>query len=92
VVSVAGVTGERKAFDGRLARTVAQLRQTGGMPLAIGFGVSSPESAREAAALADGVVVASTVLKAVLDAADGAAGLEAARERTRTLARAVKGL
>jgi tryptophan synthase alpha chain len=91
VVSVAGVTGERKAFDARLAKTVAALRKASKVPLAVGFGVSGPESAREAAALADGVVVASTVLKAVLDASDAAAGIEAARQRTALLSAAVKG-
>jgi tryptophan synthase alpha chain len=92
VVSVAGVTGERSTFDGRLAATVAELRKTAKVPLAIGFGISSPESAREAAALADGVVVASTVLKAVLDAPDEASGLQAAAERSSLLAKAVKSL
>ena len=90
VVSVAGVTGERSGFDGRLAETVAQLRKLAKVPLAIGFGIASPESAREAAGLADGVVVASPVLKAALDAPDEAAGLSAASERTAVLARAVK--
>jgi tryptophan synthase alpha chain len=91
VVSVAGVTGERTSFDGRLAATVETLRQSAKVPLAIGFGVSSPESARQAAALADGVVVASTVLKAVVDAPEGAAGIAAAWERARLLAAAVRG-
>jgi tryptophan synthase alpha chain len=45
VVSVAGVTGERSAFDARLKSTVALLRQETPMPLAIGFGISSPENA-----------------------------------------------
>jgi tryptophan synthase alpha chain len=90
VVSVAGVTGERSAFDARLAATVAELRRSAKVPLAIGFGIASPESAREAAALADGVVVASTVLKAALDAPDRAAGLKAAAERSALLTRAVK--
>lgn len=92
VVSVAGVTGERKAFDERLAGTVAELRKSAKVPLAIGFGISSPESAKEAAGLADGVVVASTVLKAVLDAADEADGLRHARERVAQLAEAVRSL
>lgn len=92
VVSVAGVTGERGGFDGRLAATVAELRKNAKVPLAIGFGISSPETAREAAALADGVVVASTVLKECLDAADEAVGLRAAAQRTVALALAVKEL
>ena len=82
VVSVAGVTGERKAFDSRLAATVAELRKASKLPLAIGFGISSPETAKEAGALADGVVVASTVLKAAMDAPEPAAAVRAAGERT----------
>lgn len=92
VVSVAGVTGERKAFDARLAETVAELRKHAKVPLAIGFGISSPETAKEAGALADGIVVASTVLKAVLDASDEADGLRHARERVAQLSEAVRGL
>lgn len=92
VVSVAGVTGERTAFDSRLAATVAALRKDAKVPLAVGFGISSPETAREAAGLADGVVVASTVLKAVLEAPDIPSGLRAAVERTRRLADAVRSL
>jgi tryptophan synthase alpha chain len=92
VVSVAGVTGERQAFDQRLAKTVAELRKHSKLPLAIGFGISSPEAAQEAARLADGVVVASTVLKATQDSTDPDNGVRAAIERTRLLARAVKEL
>jgi tryptophan synthase alpha chain len=92
VVSVAGVTGERQAFDRRLASTVAELRKSAKVPLAIGFGVSSPESAREAAGLADGVVVASTVLKSVLDAPNEEEGLARAGARVRELSAAVRSL
>jgi tryptophan synthase alpha chain len=92
VVSVAGVTGERQAFDSRLAKTVAELRRHSKLPLAIGFGIASPEGAQQAARLADGVVVASTVLKAAQDAGDPESGVAAAIERTRLLVRAVKEL
>ena len=78
VVSVAGVTGERNTFDARLDKTVAELRRHSGLPLAIGFGVSSPESAREAASKADGVVVASTVLKILMDGQDMNAAIDKA--------------
>lgn len=70
VVSVAGVTGERSAFDARVGSVVAELRKVSKLPLAIGFGVSSPETAAEAASKADGVVVASTVLKVLMDGGD----------------------
>lgn len=90
VVSVAGVTGERKGFDNRLSATVAELRKSAKVPLAIGFGISSPETAREAGALADGIVVASTVLKACLDAPNEAEGLALAAARGRELAAALR--
>jgi tryptophan synthase alpha chain len=92
VVSVAGVTGERQVFDSRLEKTVAEMRKHSKLPLAIGFGISSPEGAKEMAALSDGVVVASTVLKTVQDSTDPDNGVHAAIERTRLLARAVKEL
>ncbi len=92
VVSVAGVTGERQGFDARLGHTVAELRKHAKVPLAVGFGISSPETAAEAARLADGVVVASTVLKAALDAPDEAERLRLAAERGRNLSQAVKAL
>ncbi len=92
VVSVAGVTGERQVFDKRLEQTVADLRKLTKLPLAIGFGISTPEGAQQMARLADGVVVASTVLKAAQDAGDPESGVAAAMDRTRLLARAVREL
>ncbi len=88
VVSVAGVTGERAAFDKRLAQTVSALRKACSTPLVIGFGVSSPETAREAARLADGVVVASSVLKVIVESTDKTAGVAAALERANELIQA----
>jgi tryptophan synthase alpha chain len=87
VVSVAGVTGERSAFDARLDATVAQLRSMTKLPLAIGFGISTPASAAEAASKADGVVVASTVLKELMDGG----GMDAAAARSRSLIQAAHG-
>lgn len=92
VVSVAGVTGERQAFDSRLEKTVAELRKHTKLPLVIGFGISSPEGAQQAAHLADGIVVASTVLKAAQDAGDPESGVAAALERTRVLVRSIREL
>ncbi len=89
MVSVAGVTGERQAFDQRLSSTLAELRKVTKLPVCVGFGISSPESAREAAKDAQGIVVASTVLKGLID--EGAAGLPAAIDKARALIQAVKG-
>src|SRR5262249_40638213 len=65
VVSRPGTTGARTSLPEDLAATVRRARgSAGGLPIAIGFGISTPESARQAAALADGVVVGSALVAA----------------------------
>jgi len=63
VVSVVGITGERTAVSGQVAALVERLRALTDLPLCIGFGVSTPEQVREMAALADGVIVGSALVK-----------------------------
>lgn len=63
VVSVVGITGERKAVSGQVADLVKRLRVLTDLPLCIGFGVSTPDQVREMAALADGVIVGSALVK-----------------------------
>jgi tryptophan synthase alpha chain len=63
-VSVTGVTGARAALPDDLGARVAEARAaSNGVPVAIGFGISTPEQARAAAAHADGVVVGSALVK-----------------------------
>ena len=65
VVSRPGTTGARAALPKDLRRTVRRAREAAGkLPIAIGFGISRPETAREAAKLADGVVVGSALVAA----------------------------
>ena len=71
-VSVAGVTGVR---DGLPPKAVDLLRRVGaktGVPVALGFGIGSPEAAAEAAAAADGVIIGSKLMRLVGE--DGAEG------------------
>ena len=63
VVSVVGITGARAAVSGQVADLVKRLRAMTDLPLCIGFGVSTPEQVREMAALADGVIVGSALVK-----------------------------
>lgn len=63
VVSVVGITGARAAVSGQVADLVKRLRALTDLPLCIGFGVSTPEQVREMAALADGVIVGSALVK-----------------------------
>ena len=69
-VSVTGTTGERNALDG-LAAVVARARAHAGVPVAVGFGISTPEHAAAAAvAGADGVIVGSRLVRAAAEADD----------------------
>ena len=63
-VSLAGTTGERAELPPDLAATVARVRAATDVPVAVGFGISSGEQARAVAALADGVIVGSRVVRA----------------------------
>lgn len=72
VVSRRGTTGARAELPPDLATTVRQARRVAGrLPLAIGFGIATPESAARAAALADGVVVGSALVAAAEAAGRG---------------------
>ncbi len=69
VVSRSGTTGARQSLPPDLAGTVRRARrQAGALPIAIGFGIATPESARRAASLADGVVVGSALVRAAEEA------------------------
>jgi tryptophan synthase alpha chain len=71
-VSVTGTTGERDALDG-LAQVVARARAHTRVPVAVGFGISTPAQARAAAdAGADGVIVGSRLVRAAGEADDPA--------------------
>ena len=83
VVSSVGVTGERDELPPGLGELVARVRQgrRGGMPIAVGFGVSDARTAAAVATLADGVIVGSAIVKRQADPAEVArfvAGLAAA--------------
>lgn len=67
-VSVAGITGERKALPEDLKANVAWLRTQTDLPICIGFGISSPEQVRELAEVADGLIVGSALVRRLADA------------------------
>jgi tryptophan synthase alpha chain len=69
LVSVTGVTGVRAALEGRVEPLVRSLKQQGGCPVAVGFGISGPEQARQVRAWgADGAIVGSALVKVMADA------------------------
>ncbi len=76
-VSVVGITGERVALQDRFAEVIARAKACTQVPVALGFGISTPEHARQAAdAGADGVIVGTRLVRAAGEGDDpaGAAG------------------
>jgi tryptophan synthase alpha chain len=65
LVSVTGVTGERSSISGELGDLIARVREHTSVPVCVGFGISTPEQARQVGALADGVIVGSACVKAI---------------------------
>jgi tryptophan synthase alpha chain len=77
-VSVVGTTGERAALSDAFAEVVARARASTSAPVALGFGISSPEQAAEAAdAGADGVIVGTRLVRAAGEGEDPAAAVGA---------------
>lgn len=72
VVSSLGVTGVRSKITTDIGEIVAHIREATSVPAAIGFGISTPEQARDMALSADGAIVGSAIMKIV-----GAHGAEA---------------
>ncbi len=64
-VSVTGVTGARQAVDAGVAGLVARVKEHVNLPVAVGFGIASPDQAREVGQLADGVIVGSALVDAI---------------------------
>ena len=84
LVSLTGTTGARESVSTQLAELVERARAVTDLPLLAGFGISTPEQAAAAAALADGVVVGSRAVQVADES--GPAGL---REYVASLREAV---
>jgi len=65
LVSRTGVTGVREGLDAELSSNIRTARKASKLPVAVGFGISSPEQVAGVAALADGVVVGSAIVSRV---------------------------
>ena len=63
IVSSLGVTGVRSEITTDLSAIVKVIRENTDVPCAIGFGISTPQQAADMAALADGVIVGSAIIK-----------------------------
>ncbi|VVT12924.1 tryptophan synthase subunit alpha [Erythrobacter sp. EC-HK427] len=86
-VSVAGITGKQAAAIVSIEANVARIKQHSDLPVAVGFGVRTPEQAAEIARVADGVVVGSAFVDLV--AKHGTDAPEHLRELAAQLAEAI---
>ncbi|WP_282603748.1 tryptophan synthase subunit alpha [Paracoccus sp. PARArs4] len=64
-VSVTGITGGPAANAAEVAPEVARIRAAAGLPVVVGFGISTPDAAQNIAAVADGCVVGSAIVKMI---------------------------
>lgn len=69
-VSQMGVTGERTELAKDLGEAVERIKKHTAKPVAVGFGISRPEHAREVAKIAEGVVVGSAIVRMIGDLGD----------------------
>jgi tryptophan synthase alpha chain len=76
-VSVAGVTGTKSFSESDVRAAVARLKAGTQIPCCVGFGIKTPEQAREIARFADGAVVGSAIVSLLADGAAKGAKREA---------------
>ena len=74
VVSSLGVTGVRSAISTDIGAMVRLIRENTDIPCAVGFGISTPEQAKKMAALSDGAIVGSAIVKLIAQYGRDAAG------------------
>jgi tryptophan synthase alpha chain len=86
-VSVAGITGLQHAAQVSIDEAVARLKAGTDLPVAVGFGVRTPEQAANIARVADGVVVGSAIVELIAQHGADAAG--PVREYVASLAAAI---
>ena len=90
LVSRAGVTGEQTSLPASIEPLVSAMRAETGLPLAVGFGISTAEQAAAVARLADGVVIGSAFVRLIEKHQSDPGLFEAIEEFTAPIARAVR--
>jgi tryptophan synthase alpha chain len=65
LVSVTGVTGERKSISEGLGELIAKVREHTSAPVCVGFGIGIPEQAKEVGKMADGVIVGTACVRTI---------------------------
>lgn len=88
-VSLTGVTGARQELPSTLMAFVGKVRENTQLPLAVGFGVSTPEQAKDIAGFADGIVVGSAFVD-LIQRAEAGRGAEAVGRKAGELIQAMR--
>jgi tryptophan synthase alpha chain len=89
--SIMGVTGARTSVSSGAEDLVGRVKAVTDLPVAVGLGVSTREQAKDVAGYADGVIVGSAFVKAILDAPNIEDGLAAVTALARELSLGVRG-
>jgi tryptophan synthase alpha chain len=95
-VSITGITGTRAPDLDDVRRNVERIRAQTALPIAVGFGVKTPEQARAFAGIADAVVVGSALVNAIASSLDGRGNVSSSTvhgvvELVKSLAAGVRG-
>lgn len=77
VVSSVGTTGERQEVPVHLQELVEDVKEKADVPVAVGFGIGTPDQAGEVGRIADGVIIGSKLVRIVADAGDSEAAVAA---------------
>jgi tryptophan synthase alpha chain len=88
--SLMGVTGTRESVGDAAAVLVHRVRAATDLPVCVGLGISNAAQAAQVAGFADGVIVGSALVKAILDAPSEAEGLAAVARLTADLADGIR--
>jgi tryptophan synthase alpha chain len=70
-VPITGITGSKLSIDQAIEAQVARIRNESGKPVAVGFGISTPEEASTISGFADGVIVGSAIVKRIENSGEG---------------------
>jgi tryptophan synthase alpha chain len=90
-VAEMGVTGERSGASEWAAGMAARVRAATDLPLVFGVGIATPDAARSAAGVADGVIIGTALVRRVLEAPDTAAAVASLSKAGRAFAAAMGG-
>ncbi len=91
LVSTMGVTGEREQLPPELTDLIAAAKEEANVPVAVGFGISTPDQAATVGEHADGVIIGTRLVRAVADARDRDAAIAAVADFLRDTRGALAG-